>query len=273
MMTGDAPRNWRLVLGLKNMADQNRDLGDFTAQARAYAKARPGYPEDIVRKLLGRAGVRPGDCVVDIGAGTGLFTGLLSGRGFGVIAIEPNAAMRKEAPPVPGVRWRDGTFEVTGLPDNSADWVVAAQAFHWADPARALPEIDRILKPGKAFSILWNDRRMDRSELLMEIDAILRDSAPAFDERYRADTDWSRVLVQTGDFHGVQTDQTDHVVRMQAERFLDLWKSHNRLSVSVGPGGMRNLSARIADCLSRQGADWVDVHYTTRAWTAWSTKK
>jgi SAM-dependent methyltransferase len=45
-----------------------------------------------------------------------------------------------------------GSAEATGLPDACADIVTASQAMHWFDPARALPEIARILRPGGVFA-------------------------------------------------------------------------------------------------------------------------
>ena len=135
--------------------------GDFTAQAEAYARARPGYPAEIVDRVVAAAGVRPGDAVADLGAGTGLFTALLAARGLRVTAVEPNAAMRARAPVIAGVDWVDGSFEAAGLPAASQRWVVAAQAFHWADPQRALPELHRVLGARGAFTVLWNDRDVE----------------------------------------------------------------------------------------------------------------
>jgi SAM-dependent methyltransferase len=251
--------NWRLTMTQK--------LGDFSAQAHAYARARPGYPISLVERLLDRAGVTRGDMIVDIGAGTGLFTRCLSGRGFRVIAIEPNQMMREQAMVLDDVTWQEGAFERTGISDGVAKWVVAAQAFHWADPAIALPEIRRILRPGGHFTVLWNDRNMEASPLLREIQGMLRSSAPAFDEQYRSAIDWPAVLTSTGDFAHPVCDTADHAIRMTRERFLELWKSHNRLNVSIGEQGMSRLLGALADCLDRHGASDVDVHYRTVAWT------
>src|SRR5436309_2388930 len=70
------------------------ELGDFTAQAQAYRRARPTYPPSLVAAVAACVGARAGDRVADIGAGTGIFTEQLAGLGFRVSAIEPNAAMR-----------------------------------------------------------------------------------------------------------------------------------------------------------------------------------
>ena len=106
--------------------------GDFSAQASAYAEGRPGYPPALVERLLARARVAPGDAVVDLGAGTGMLTRQLSGRGLRLTAIDPSEAMLDAgaALRLADATWHVGTFERTGLPDDAFHWAVAAQAFH-----------------------------------------------------------------------------------------------------------------------------------------------
>jgi SAM-dependent methyltransferase len=238
--------------------------GDFTGQADAYA-ARPGYPPALVERLLVRSGVGAGDRIADLGAGTGIFTRMLAGRGLVIDALEPGAAMRERAPVLPGVTWSGGSFEATGLPDGVLAWAVAAQAFHWADPPRALPELHRALAPGAAFTVLWNDRRAGDGPVLDAAWGLIKQRVPEFDEAYR-NRDWAAVLTSTGHFAGVVTDDERHVVTMEPGRFVDLWRSHNRLAVAAGPG----LAALIADLEHLVAAETtVDVPYTTRSWTAW----
>lgn len=239
--------------------------GDFSAQAEAYARARPGYPERLVDALVAEAGVRAGDPVADLGAGTGLFTALLAARGLAVVAVEPVEAMRRRAPALPGVAWRDGTFESTGLPAASMTWAVVAQAFHWADPPRALPEAHRVLRRGARLTVLWNDRDVERSELLARTRQLVEEMVPGFDEGYRA-RDWSAVLASTGHFAASSRHEERHVVAMTAERYLDLWRSHHLLGEAAGGDGVARLLERIEPLLPARGA--VDVPYVCRAWTA-----
>jgi len=246
------------------MTDASR-CGDFTAQAAAYSRARPGYPEEFVDRLVAAAGVGPGDRVADVGAGTGIFTALLAARGLRVAAVEPNAAMREQAPALPGVEWIDGSLEQSGLAGASQRWAVAAQAFHWADTARALPEIHRVLAPGGAFTVLWNDRDVERSPLLQRTRALIERLVPNFDEGYRS-RDWAAVLVEGGWFAPPERIEVRHEVPMSRDRFLDLWRSHNVLAATAGPEGVAWVISEVAPLLPAEGE--VPVPYVCRAWTA-----
>ena len=127
----------------------------FGAAAGVYESARPGYPAEAVRDLLGP---QPLD-VLDLGAGTGKLTRTLVAAGHHVRAVDPDAGMLASlATAVPEVPYDVGTAESLPLPDASVDAVVAGQAYHWFDPATALPEIARVLRPDGLLGLLWNVR-------------------------------------------------------------------------------------------------------------------
>lgn len=126
----------------------------FTSTVEQYRRYRPDYPPELYDWL--RATVH-GSRAVDLGAGTGILTRALAERGWDVVGVEPNAAMRAAAAEQGG-HIVEGTAEQTGLPDRSADLVIGAQAFHWFDLDRALPEIDRIGVPGARVVAVWNVR-------------------------------------------------------------------------------------------------------------------
>jgi SAM-dependent methyltransferase len=52
----------------------------------------------------------------------------------------------------------EGRAEATSLPDHSVDFVTAAQAFHWFEPAAARAEFQRILQPAGWVVLIWNER-------------------------------------------------------------------------------------------------------------------
>lgn len=130
----------------------------FARAADVYERARPSYPQDAIDWLVAQTGIGPGTTVVDLGAGTGKLTRLLIPVGARVIAVEPIAEMRAH---IDGAEVLDGTAEEIPLPDGSVDVVTVAQAFHWFDHDRALPEIHRVLRDGGSLALLWNMRDLD----------------------------------------------------------------------------------------------------------------
>lgn len=132
-------------------------VGRFSNRADDYARFRPTYPAAAIDAVLESLGDHARLAIADVGAGTGISSRLLAGRGPRVIAIEPNAAMRAAAEPHPRVQWREGTGESTGLPAASVNLVTAFQSFHWFDPPAALAEFRRILTPRGRIALAWND--------------------------------------------------------------------------------------------------------------------
>lgn len=142
-------------------------LGRFSDRAADYVKYRPTYPDAAIDVILARLGEAAPLTAADIGAGTGISARLLAERGVRVLAIEPNAEMRRAAEINPLVEFREGTSEVTNLPESSVNLVTCFQSFHWFNPVLTLPEFRRILQPSGRLAVVWNLRdRTDEFTLL-----------------------------------------------------------------------------------------------------------
>lgn len=144
--------------------DSARPFDYFTGCAGAYLRSRPRYPDEALRAILD--GLPPGARVAEVGCGPAIAGRRLAELGARVVGVEPNGDMLRAAyaapPPAAGrLCFVRGCAEATGLRDACVDAVVCAQSFHWCDPARALPEFQRILRPGGRLALLWSFRVPD----------------------------------------------------------------------------------------------------------------
>jgi SAM-dependent methyltransferase len=126
----------------------------FDRAAAEYEQARPGYPEGVLDLLPLAADAT----VLDLGAGTGKLTRLLTSRYARVVAVEPLDGMRAILEEVVlDAESLAGTAEEIPLPDASVDAVFAGQAFHWFANDDAIAEIARVLRPGGVLALVWNE--------------------------------------------------------------------------------------------------------------------
>jgi SAM-dependent methyltransferase len=149
----------------------------FSSRVDAYVAARPRYPRDVIDHLEPAIGLTPQWQIVDLGSGTGISCELFLENGNPVTAVEPNAAMRaaaeKSLRAFASFRSVDGAAEATTLPDQCADLIVAAQAFHWFDIPAARRETLRILRPDGWALLMWNDRKLTGTPFLEAYENLL----------------------------------------------------------------------------------------------------
>ena len=142
-------------------------LEKFTGLADGYARHRPGYPKKAVEHVIKTCNLSDSSAIIDIGCGTGISTRLFAKAGVGkIIGLEPNDDMRNVAINQTEsddtinntIKYTGGTAENTGFENESFDAIISAQAFHWFDHEKALPEFHRILRPRGFCVLMWNVR-------------------------------------------------------------------------------------------------------------------
>lgn len=174
--------------------DRTNAVSGFADGAR-YQSARPGYPPAAVAHMLEALDVAGSQRVLDVAAGTGLFTRELRAFTRELIAVEPSAGMRLEFERQElGVAVLEGTAESLPFEDHSIDVITVAQAFHWFDYDTALAEFARVLTSTGHLGLIWNERDESVEWVAQLTTAMLWDVHRPYD----AATDYASVLAAGG---------------------------------------------------------------------------
>ncbi|KAH8173390.1 methyltransferase domain-containing protein [Sarocladium implicatum] len=129
-------------------------FGRATFSAAGYAAARPSYPPSLFKTLLSyhQGKTSKGSFLVDLGCGHGLVARELAPHFGKTLGTDPSAGMVKQATEMtkdPRVSFEQGSAEdLSPLPDQSVDMVVAGQSAHWYDYSKVWPELRRVVRPG-----------------------------------------------------------------------------------------------------------------------------
>jgi len=243
----------------------------FTGLADCYARFRPSYPDAAIQHALARCGLRPGCVLVDVGCGTGISSRLFAMQGLQVIGIEPNADMRRQADATPspeGVApptYRDGRAEATGLPRDFADGVLAAQAFHWFEPGKALREFARVLKERGWVILMWNERD-EGDAFTAEYGSVIRSTREAETiemPRGRA----GQPLLTCSEFRHAQRHEFTHRQELDEEGLLG--RAFSASYAPREPGEAERFAASLRAVFQRFAkAGRVTLRYRTSVYTA-----
>jgi SAM-dependent methyltransferase len=114
----------------------------FGNVAETYDRVRPPYSQVLLDRAQRELGLDASARVLDLAAGTGRLTRELRRRFADVVAVEPDERMRALHDSALA-----GSAEAIPLEDASVDAVFVGEAFHWFDPAAAIPEVSRVLRP------------------------------------------------------------------------------------------------------------------------------
>ena len=254
-------------LALSNGVSDSLDVNPFVGEGGAYDSVRPAYPDEAVAALIdaarsGRDARASGQGplrAADIGAGTGKMSELLARAGLLVDAVEPSEAMRAQASSVDGVTWHEGLAEESGLPNGTYDIVVFAQSWHWVDEVRAGLEAARILAPGGALAIVWNQMAVS-IPWVHRLTRIMRSG-----DVHRPD----RPPTPGGGFAPMTLVQVAWEDRMTPEEILTLGTTRSSYIRSSEAGRERmqaNLRWYLYDHLGYAPGEQVAIPYATLVW-------
>ncbi len=247
----------------------------FGRVAEIYDRARPSYPPAVVDGLIERAGVRPGDRVLEVGAGTGKLTCLLAERGLAVLALEPSAEMAEVAmvncQRYPLVEIEQVDFEHWQPSVAPVPLVVSAQAWHWVTPELRYQHAAEALAPGGTLAAIWTFPDWEHAELRDELRNAYRLAAPDLQANFPMHPaseptdlagDWHAEIKASAGFAEAEVRMHPWIQLYSSAEYLDLLQTHQD-HILLEPAARERLLAAVAAVIDAGGGEIV-LSFVTR---------
>lgn len=247
------------------MQDALHPLVSGFSDAETYDRGRPVYGESVARALLEPLGLGAGAPVLELGAGTGQLSRAVLALGFDLTAVEPLGATRELLCRAIGrERVRAGVAEDIPLRNDSVQAVLAAEAFHWFDETRAMPEIKRVLRRGGGVAIMRTVPQWDMPWMgdLVKLFEGLHADHPAFGERGAADA-----LEEDPDFGPVTESSATSTRTIDGRQFLAYVASFSWIA-TLEPRRRSGLLSDVERLLDEHGVRELAFEQHHQIWTA-----
>ena len=250
------------------MTGMQRQLFDHVAAA--YDAHRPDYPGelfDALESALGQPLLRAE--VLDVGAGTGIATRALAGRGANVVAVDPGPGVLSllRARSTSRVRPVGGDGNALPLRDAMFDLVTYAQSWHWTDPKRSVPEAARVLHDRGVLAVFWNLLMADGFSWWERFAGSCERLCASYDRRTR-DTDWGAELESSGEFRWVRRLEIPWTREISVDAFVGDYSSHSYVA-DLAPTDRAAVLETLRDDLVEVFPDGqARLPYMTRMWVA-----
>jgi SAM-dependent methyltransferase len=154
----------------------------FNAVADDYDRYRPGYPDALFEDLAAETGLTSSDRILELGCGAGQATRALAAFGVPLLALDPGPDLIRAAAArvgqAPHVAFAEATFETWPLQPQAFKLVLAAQAWHWIDPAVRFEKAAQALVPGGVLAVLGNVPLPGPPDGLAELERLFMTHAP-----------------------------------------------------------------------------------------------
>ncbi|WP_106400275.1 class I SAM-dependent methyltransferase [Actinocorallia populi] len=244
----------------------------FGVNAQRYDQARPGYPDELVARIVAGS---PGADVLDVGCGTGIAARQFQAAGCTVLGVEPDVRMADFARSH-GLQVEVATFEAWQSAGRTFDTVIAAQSWHWVEPVTGAVKAARVLRPGGRLAVFGHVYEPP-AEVAEPFAAAYRRAAPDSPlggqparrplDLYRAGyAKFADQIRETGQFDDPEQWRFDWKQSYTRDQWLDLLPTTGGLT-RLRPDQLAGILDAVGSAIDSLGGRFT-MDYTTLAVTA-----
>lgn len=203
---------------------------EFGKSKEKYRKYRPTYPDTLFTEIMNniKSNFKK---AIDLGAGTGLSTVILSQKFEKVYAVEPDKNMVAEFEKVGNnVEIFTCSAEDFDISENDIDLITAGNAFYWMKGETFINKIYKWLRNGGILATY----RYNMPTTVPDIDKIILEEDQKWDEfrheRLR-DTEYSiRTIRNSNLFSDIQIKKIENIIYLEVEELIGFFSSTSYVS-------------------------------------------
>ncbi|MEH2338666.1 class I SAM-dependent methyltransferase [Nostoc sp.] len=226
----------------------------YSPAAKAYNKARPRYPQDLIQQVVEVAQLSTDSKILEVGCGPGTATVAIAQLGCSMICLEPNPDFfqlaQHNCQPDSNVEIQNTSFEEWKLKPFEFDAVLAATSFHWISPEVGYPKAANALQENGYLILLWNKELQPNYEVYQSLSQVYQLHTPSLD-RYEDQETQDYILrqlgnmsIDSGQFKDLISGQVISEVTYTVDEYLTLLNTYSPY-IKLDPHNKESLFSRL----------------------------
>jgi SAM-dependent methyltransferase len=231
-------KNLKQTISSYSEMDLEQRKNWYSPAAEAYNKARPIYPQDLIRQVVDIAQLSSNSKILEVGCGPATATVPFARLGSSMVCLEPNPDFyqlaQKNCKQYPNVEIQNTSFEEWELEADKFDAVLAASSFHWIPSDVGYPKTAKALRENGYLILLWNKELQPCYEVYRSLSKVYQVHAPSLVDRYEDRETQEKILqglgqivIDSGLFKNLITGHIETEVTYTSDEYLTLLNAYS----------------------------------------------
>jgi SAM-dependent methyltransferase len=173
----------------------------YSPATEAYNKARPQYPQELIRQVIEITQLSSSSKILEVGCGPATATVAFAQLGSAMVCLEPNPDFyqlaQQNCNQYSNVEIQNISFEEWMLEADRFDAVLAASSFHWIPQDVAYLKSAQALQTNGYLILLWNKELQPSYEVYQSLSEVYQINAPSLN-RYEDRETQAKILQGLG---------------------------------------------------------------------------
>jgi SAM-dependent methyltransferase len=209
----------------------------YSPAAEAYNKARPQYPQELIRQVIEITQLSPSSKILEVGCGPATATVAFAQLGSAMVCLEPNPDFyqlaQQNCNQYSNVEIQNTSFEEWMLEADRFDAVLAASSFHWIPQDVAYPKSAQALQANGYLILLWNKELQPSYEVYQRLSEVYQLNAPSLNRYEDRETQekilqgLGQIVEDSGLFKDLVSGHVESKVTYTVDEYLTLLNTYS----------------------------------------------